>query len=117
LPPLGIELRLEYVNALRDRGRDTTWRGTPRTVPDGRLLAHPVLIADDWRQSEPRGKDGALAVEEAIGQPGREYASRRAGVAGYGGEVYATSAQSTEPGIRRDYRGSLVPHSSGSGPA
>src|SRR6266571_2197574 len=50
------------------------------------------LSAGDWRQSEPRGKDGALAVEEAIGQPGREYASRRAGVAGYGG------AQSTDPG-------------------
>jgi hypothetical protein len=24
----------------------------PRTDPDERLLAHPVLISDDWRQSE-----------------------------------------------------------------
>ena len=38
----------------------------PRTDPDGRLLAHPVLIADDWRQSELRERDGACAVEEAV---------------------------------------------------
>jgi hypothetical protein len=42
-------------------------RGTPRTDPDGRSLAHPVLIADDWRQSEPRDKDGAVGVQVAIG--------------------------------------------------
>src|SRR5438445_13854789 len=81
------------------------------------IEAHPVLIADDWRQSEPRGKDGALAVEETIGLPRRAYASRRSGVSGYGGEVYATNAQLTDPGIRRDYRDSPVPHSSWSGPA
>jgi hypothetical protein len=57
----GTQLQMRFAV---DRGRDTTWRGTPRTDPDGRLLAHPVLIADDWRQSEPRGKDGARAVEE-----------------------------------------------------
>src|SRR5437588_4709275 len=34
---------------LRDPGRDITVRDTPRTDPDGRSLAHPVLIADDWR--------------------------------------------------------------------
>jgi hypothetical protein len=28
-------------------------------------VAHPVLIADDWRQSESQDKDGLLAVEEA----------------------------------------------------
>ena len=44
----------------------------PRTDPDGRSLAHSVLIADDWRQSEPQDKDGLLAVEEASAQPRRE---------------------------------------------
>ena len=76
----------------RDRGRDTTGRGTPRSDPDGRLLAHPVLISDDWRQSDLRDKDGVRAVEGAIGQPGREHASMRAGVSGCGGGVYATTA-------------------------
>ena len=37
-------------------------RGTPRADPDGRSLAHPVLIADEWRRSDPRDKDGVLAV-------------------------------------------------------
>jgi hypothetical protein len=32
-------------------------RGTPGADPDGRFLAHPVLIADDWRQSERRDRD------------------------------------------------------------
>ena len=67
-------------------------RDTPRTDPDGRSLAHPVLIADDWRQSDLQGKDGALAVAGAIGQPGREHASMRSGVSGCGGGVYATTA-------------------------
>jgi len=52
-----------------DRGRDTTLRGTPRSDPDGRSLAHPVLISDEWRRSERRGRDGARAVEEAIAEP------------------------------------------------
>jgi hypothetical protein len=30
-----------------DRGRDTSVPGTPRTDPDGRLLAHPVLISGE----------------------------------------------------------------------
>jgi len=34
-----------------DRGRDTAWRGTTRTNPGGRWLAHPVLISDGWRRS------------------------------------------------------------------
>jgi hypothetical protein len=38
----------------------------PHTEPDGRSLAHPVLISDEWRRSEHRERDGALAVEEAI---------------------------------------------------
>ena len=97
---------------LLDRGRDTTVRGTPRSDPDGRLLAHPVLISDDWRQSDLRDKDGVRAVEGAIGQPEREYVSRRTGVSGCGGEVFATTARLAAPGIRRDCRGSPVPHSS-----
>src|SRR3984893_5557804 len=64
----------------------------PRADPDGRSLAHPVLISDDWRQSDRQGKDGALAVEGAIGQPGREHGSMRTGVSGCGGGVYATTA-------------------------
>src|ERR1700730_14835520 len=44
----------------------------PRTDRDGRLLAHPVLISDDWRQSERQERDGALAVEESIAHHGRE---------------------------------------------
>ena len=41
----------------------------PRTDPDGRSLAHPVLISDEWRQSEHRGKDGAQPVGEASASP------------------------------------------------
>jgi hypothetical protein len=77
----------------RDRGRDTTLRGTPRTVPDGRLLAHPVLIADDWRQSGPRDKGGVHAGRGAIGQPEREHVSMRSGASGSGGVKCATNAQ------------------------
>jgi hypothetical protein len=54
---------------LLDRGRDTGLLGTPRTDPDGRLLTHPVLISDDWRQSDQRDRDGARAVAEASGVP------------------------------------------------
>ena len=75
-------------------------RATPRADPDGRSLAHPVLIADDWRRSDPRDKDGVFAVEGAIGQPERAYVSRRAGVSDFGGEVSATNAPLTGPGIR-----------------
>ena len=73
---------------------------TPRTDPDGRSLAHPVLIADDWRQSESRGKDGVLAAEGAIGPPQRAYVSRRAGVSDFGGEACATNTQLADAGIR-----------------
>ena len=64
------------------------------------LEAHPVLIVDGWRRSDVRDKDGARAVEGAIGQPERAYVSRRAGVSDFGGEVSATNAQLTDPGIR-----------------
>jgi hypothetical protein len=30
-----------------DRGRDTGVPGAPRTDPDGRSLAHPVLLSDE----------------------------------------------------------------------
>jgi hypothetical protein len=76
-----------------------SFQGTTRTDPDGRLLAHPVLIVDDWRQSDARDKDGVRAVEGAIGQPERACVSRRAGVSDFGGEVSATNAQLTDPGI------------------
>jgi hypothetical protein len=33
------------LGATVDRGRDTCVPGTPRTDPDGRSLAHPVLIS------------------------------------------------------------------------
>ena len=95
-----------------DRGRDSHVLAAPRTDPDGHLLVHPVLISDDWRQSDPRDKDGVLAVEGAIGQPEREYVPRRSGGSGCGGEVFATTARLAAPGIRRDCRGSPVPHSS-----
>jgi hypothetical protein len=44
--------------------------------------------------------DGVRAVAGAIGQPERAYVSRRAGVSDFGGEVSATNAQLTDPGIR-----------------
>jgi hypothetical protein len=74
--------------------------GYPPRGPGRALVAHPVLIADDWRQSDPRDKDGGLAVEGAIGQPERAYVSRRAGVSGFGGEVCATNTQLANAGIR-----------------
>ena len=77
-----------------------SFQGTTRADPDGRSLAHPVLIVDDWRRSDPRDKDGGRAVEGAIGQPERAYVSRRAGVSDFGGEVSATNAQLADPGIR-----------------
>jgi len=73
---------------------------TPRTDPDGRSLAHPVLIADDWRQSESRGEDGVLAAEGAIGPPQRAYVSRMAGVSDFGDEACATNTQLADAGIR-----------------
>jgi hypothetical protein len=43
-----------------------SFQGATRTDPDGRSLAHPVLISDDWRQTDQRDRDGAHAVKEAI---------------------------------------------------
>ena len=62
-------------NVVGDRGRDTTRRGTPRPDPDGRSLAHPVLISDEWRRSERQERDGAHAVAGAIAGPTRECVS------------------------------------------
>ncbi len=65
-----------------DPGRDITVRDTPRTDPDGRSLAHPVLISDEWRRSVHQERDGAHAVEEAIAEPKRECVSKRSGLSG-----------------------------------
>jgi hypothetical protein len=40
------------IRPVGDRGRDNHLLVAPRTDPDGRSLAHPVLISDDWRPSE-----------------------------------------------------------------
>jgi hypothetical protein len=35
-----------------------SFQGATRTDPDGRSLeAHPVLISDDWRQTDQRDRD------------------------------------------------------------
>src|SRR5216683_5389472 len=39
-----------------DRGRDTSLPGAPRTDPDERSLAHPVLISDEWRPAVSVGR-------------------------------------------------------------
>src|SRR5216683_433194 len=71
LVPVPIAPALAAISrSLCDRGRDTSGPGTPRTDPDGRSLAHPVLISDEERQSEHRGKDGAQPVGEASASPG-----------------------------------------------
>ena len=62
-----------------------SFQGTTRTDPDGRLLAHPVLISDESRRSE-LGKGMEPAVEEAIAEPKRGCASMRSGVSGSGDE-------------------------------
>src|SRR5258708_25334606 len=87
-------------------------RGTPRTDPDGRSLAHPVLIADDWRQSEPRDKDGAVGVQVAIGGPVQAYGSKRSDPFGSGDAVCATTVPAVVLGTPRGCRGFLVPRSS-----
>src|SRR5579864_1636299 len=72
-------------------------RGTPRTEPDERSLAHPVLISDEWRRSGRQERGGALAVVEAMAEPKRGCASRRSGVSGSGGAGYATREQAPDP--------------------
>ncbi len=54
---------------------------TPSLDPDGRSLAHPVLISDDWRRSELQDRDGARAVEVAIVDPAQASGSTLSGVA------------------------------------
>ena len=36
---------------------DEGWSYRSATTRNGRSLAHPVLIADDWRRSDPRDKE------------------------------------------------------------
>ena len=74
-----------------------SFQGTTRTDPDGRSLAHPVLISDGWRRSVHQERDGAHAVEEAIAEPKRECVSMRSGVSGSCGVYYATRARSPDP--------------------
>jgi hypothetical protein len=43
--------------------------GTTITGCPGRSLAHPVLIADRWRQSERRERNGARGAEVTNAEP------------------------------------------------
>ena len=43
-----MAVRGEHPRMIDDRGRDTSLPDAPRTDPDGRSLAHPVLISDGW---------------------------------------------------------------------
>ena len=97
---------------LGDPGRDITVRDTPRTDPDERSLAHPVLISDEWRRSVHREKDGACAVEEAIAEPRQECVSTRSGLCGSDDGEFATSAPSLDPETLPGSQGFLVPRSS-----
>jgi len=74
------------LRSIGDPGRDITVRDTPRTDPDGRSLAHPVLISDEWRRRVHQERGGAHAVEEAIAEPKRECVSKRSGLSGSGDE-------------------------------
>src|SRR6476661_8228541 len=100
-----------FLVMMRSRKGDH-WRDPPRTDPDGRTLGHPVLIADDWRRSELRGKDGADAVAEASDPLTRACGSTRTDAAGSGDASCATTVPATAVGTPRDCRGFLVPHSS-----
>ena len=110
---LGTRLRARLCRGLHFRKLNSmSFQGTTRTVPDGRSLAHPVLIADDWRRSERRDRDGAHAVEVAIVDPAQASGSTVGGVAGCGDEEFATTVPAIGPGIRPSSPGFPVPHSS-----
>ncbi len=84
---LGTRLRARLCRGLHFRRLNSiSFQGTTRTDPDGRSLAHPVLISDEWRRSERQEMDEGLAVEEAIAELERECVSRGSGVAGSCGE-------------------------------
>jgi hypothetical protein len=74
-----------------DRGRDISYLVPPHRAGRALIEAHPVLISDEWRRSERQERGGERAVEEAIAEPKRGCASRRAGVFTSVGEEYATS--------------------------
>jgi hypothetical protein len=42
-------LIITFTSLVGEPGRDTTRVIPPRTDPDGRSLAHPVLLTDQWR--------------------------------------------------------------------
>jgi hypothetical protein len=73
--------------------------------------AHPVLIADEWRQSVHPERDEACSVEEANVKPVGGYVSMRIGVAGSGGVENATIAQGPDLGTPPGSRGFLGPRS------
>jgi len=94
------DLKLELANRLAGDWRSRYGQPSlvaPRTDPDERSLAHPVLIADRWQRSERRERDGALVVEVTNAEPERECASTRSDVSGYGVEEHATRAQAPDP--------------------
>src|ERR1039458_9554861 len=82
----GAAIRARWASVRKDGFTATIPLAAPRTDPDGRSLAHPVLISDNWRRSERQERDGALAVEGAIAERKRECASRGFGVSGSCGE-------------------------------
>ena len=67
-------------------------RDTPRTDPDGRSLAHPVLISDDERRSALQDRDGAHTVEVTIVRPAPSSGSTRSDAVGSVDEDCATTA-------------------------
>src|SRR6516165_2355966 len=76
------------------------------------IEAHPVLISDDWRQSGPQDKDGALGVQESIVDPTSTCGSKRTDPFGSGDAVCATTVPAIVLGTLQGCRGFLVPHSS-----
>jgi len=82
-------------------------RDTPRTDPDERSLAHPVLISDDWRQSVLQDRDGAPAVKGAIARLAPSCGSTSSDVAGFDDAESATTAPAAVPEGWLSYRGSL----------
>jgi hypothetical protein len=67
---LGTRLRARLCRGLHFRKLNSmSFQGTTRTDPDERSLAHTVLIADRWRRSERRERNGASGVEVANAEP------------------------------------------------
>jgi hypothetical protein len=82
------------------------------TFYDLLIEAHPVLISDEWRRSEPQDKGGAHAVAEASDPLTQACGSTRTDAFGSGNAVCATTVPAVAVGTPRGCRGCLVPHSS-----